>query len=544
MLYEQGSTRGLALRIRDGSVRRLSDALEQQYVAAWTAARTAAANRTIILNEYDQARRQAVADGRQGVRRYLVTPDGDAGLRTELAAMLTRNGVEVDVLTDAARLAGVRDRIGETVGQRSFPSGTLVIDAAQPRNELLRALLEPSNPLPADFLAAARRRVERDENPRFYDITSWSLPLMFNLDGYSSTDGRALATERWTSEWSATADVPSPPAYAYLLDGSNAASLAALYHLKADGHRAGVLWAPTRIGGVDVPGGTVIVRRGQNGPEVDQAVRTLAARYDLLVMAAQTGLSDSGYPALGSGDRTFNVMPPEIAILAEAPVFGYSFGWAWYTLDRQYEIPVTVLRTGSVASDLSRFNVIVVPSVSGAALASTIGNAGIERLQQWIRDGGTLVTIGSATEFARNQLDMLALRSWYETDDGENAKQFDVPGAFLRADLDPDYWLSAGYDGGEIPVLVDSDRLYLPPDGPLTSRRRVIARYAESVTATLSGHAWPETLERIQGAVFLYEERVGAGRIIAFAEDPNYRGYWRGANRLFLNAVVLGPSAP
>jgi hypothetical protein len=32
--------------------------------------------------------------------------------------------------------------------------------------------------------------------------------------------------------------------------------------------------------------------------------------------------------------------------------------------------------------------------------------------------------------------------------------------------------------------------------------------------------------------------------VIAFSEDPNFRGYWRGANRLFLNAVVLGPSAP
>ena len=36
-------------------------------------------------------------------------------------------------------------------------------------------------------------------------------------------------------------------------------------------------------------------------------------------------------------------------------------------------------------------------------------------------------------------------------------------------------------------------------------------------------------------------ERVGH---VAFAEDLNYRGYWRGADRLFLNTVLLGPSAP
>jgi hypothetical protein len=43
--------------------------------------------------------------------------------------------------------------------------------------------------------------------------------------------------------------------------------------------------------------------------------------------------------------------------------------------------------------------------------------------------------------------------------------------------------------------------------------------------------------------VFAYEERVGRGRVIALAEDVNFRAYWRGGDRFFLNAVLLGPSA-
>jgi hypothetical protein len=81
------------------------------------------------------------------------------------------------------------------------------------------------------------------------------------------------------------------------------------------------------------------------------------------------------------------------------------------------------------------------------------------------------------------------------------------------------------------------------PEGPPSTRQRAAGRYASS-GLRLSGHAWPETLERLPNAVFAYEERVGAGRVIAFAEDPNFRAFWRGANRLFLNAVILGPSAP
>ncbi len=70
------------------------------------------------------------------------------------------------------------------------------------------------------------------------------------------------------------------------------------------------------------------------------------------------------------------------------------------------------------------------------------------------------------------------------------------------------------------------------------------ARYTTEGPLLISGHAWPETLDRLPGGVFAYEQRVGSGRVIAFAEDLNYRAFWRGANRLFLNAVVLGPSAP
>jgi hypothetical protein len=72
----------------------------------------------------------------------------------------------------------------------------------------------------------------------------------------------------------------------------------------------------------------------------------------------------------------------------------------------------------------------------------------------------------------------------------------------------------------------------------------VVARYAGADALRLSGHLWPESAERLPGAVFAYEERVGLGRVVLFAEDLNFRAYWRGANRLFLNAVVLSPSAP
>ncbi len=290
--------------------------------------------------------------------------------------------------------------------------------------------------------------------------------------------------------------------------------------------------------------GTVIVRVGQNDETVHDAIRELSERYGLEVRGTETGLAEPGFPSLGSGDDVTTALPAEIAILAEDPIRGYSFGWAWYTLDRQYEIPVTVLRVRSVRNTpLDRFDVLIMPSASDTALAEALGDSGVVRIARWVRDGGALVTIAAATDFARGQFE-LALRSWYDTEEGESAQHFDVPGAIFNAALDEHHWMSAGYADFTLPVLVDSDRIYLPPEGPPSSRKRVVASYGAGGTLKLSGHAWPESLERLEGAVYAYEERVGRGRVISFAEDPNYRAYQRGANRLFLNAVVLGPSSP
>jgi hypothetical protein len=279
----------------------------------------------------------------------------------------------------------------------------------------------------------------------------------------------------------------------------------------------------------------------------------------LRVAGVDTGHSEPGFPALGSGD-SFAVRKPEIAILAGPPLQAYSFGWSWYVLDRQYEIPVTVRRVRSVAeTPIHRFDTIVIPDLgSPEALARELGEAGVQRLERWVRDGGTLVAIGGAVDFVREKLKLTALRSWYAVEEerrkgAKGGKEgeaeaaapqpIDVPGAIVRAALDPEAWLAAG-SGAELPVLARSSRVYLPPSGPAESDRRVVARYAPRDRLRLSGHLWPESQERLPGAVFLYEERIGAGRVIAFAEDPSFRAYWRGSDRLFLNAVVLGPSAP
>jgi hypothetical protein len=545
MLYEQGQTRGLAIRRSDGSVRTLYDGLEQQYTASLAMVRTAAENREGLLRDYYEAHRAAVEAGRTGVRRYLLKEENDPSLLAELVNLLLRNGIEVHRLDQSTELNGVRDRTGQPVGRQTFTEGSYLIEAAQPRMHLLRALLEPDIPMPEEFLEEARARVDRGENPRFYDVTAYSLPLLFNVDVYGTTDTRSVNAERLTEEVEPVYVIPDRNArYAYLIDGRQTKSVTALYYLRDMGYRVAMMTEETRFDGRTFARGTVVVRVNRQIDGVHGAVREIAERYGLDIYPIDTGLPERGFTPPGS-PTTIDFRKPEIALVAEFPVFGYSFGWAWYTLDRQYEIPHTILRVRSLGNtNLDRFDVIVLPSVSGAMFAREVGEEGVERLKRWVRDGGTLVAIGGgATDFVREQLEITKLRSWYDTDEGKEKQQISVPGALLRVKLNGNTWMSAGY-GETLPVLVNSDRLYLPADEPPSPSRRVVAQYEDREQLRLAGHLWEESLERLPGAVFAYEERVGRGRVITFAEEVNFRAYTRGLNRLFLNAVVVSPSAP
>lgn len=545
MLYEQGSSRGFAWELSDGTVRTLGQAAHQQYTAFRAMIKLSSDRRADLLNDYYRANRDAIEMGGSGTVRYLIKQEGDPLMVAEVVNLLKRSGIEVHRLTSEQSLRNVKDREGNEIGSHTFSEGTFVIEASQPRMAFIRKLMEPHIQIPEEFLEEARERVERSENPRFYDITSWSLPLLYNLQGFSTSHGTSISAQRVTEPIGNPGGMTEDRAeYAYLINGNQTALMSAIIPLREAGIRLHIIYKPTRINGTDYSSGTLVVRTDGRSEEVHELLSELSEKYDLRVDAVNSGRADSGYPPLGTieGNR---VKKPAIAMLGNYPVQGYSFGWAWHTLDREYEIPHTIINPTAIASTpMERFDTLILPEIpNGSEMVRYMGEAGVERLQRWVRDGGTLVTIGSATDFARNNLELGNLTTWYDDEENEDAQRVSVPGAFVRTELDENEWIISGYDY-DLPVLINSNRLYRAPDGPPSPRQRTPVKVASDDNARIAGHMWEENEERLPGSVFLYEERVGSGRVISFAEDVNFRGYWRGADRLFLNAVILGPSAP
>ena len=370
--------------------------------------------------------------------------------------------------------------------------------------------------------------------------------MLFNLNSYSSTDKGSVSADVLTGKIQDVSPSAPQASYAYLIHGDQTSTVAAVFHLRDRGFRVAVLTQPTKIDGVDYAGGTAVVRVGQNDSRVHDAIKEITRKYSLKYSSVNTGLSEPGFPALGTGDHAFHVAPSNIAIVGGHPMQGYSFGWTWYTLDQQYDIPTTVIESRVLGrTDLSEFDVLVFPDISDTTtFKRQLGKSGMNRVKQWVRDGGTLVTLARGTDFATKQMKLLSLRDWYGLSANKKKQRITVPGAIFKAKLDKNRWLTSGYSGDELPFLIFSNRLMLPPDGAVSSGRRVVASLPPGVDSKMSGHTWKESDERLPGAVLVYEQRSGRGRVIAFAEDVNFRAFWRGTNRMFLNAVILGPNAP
>ena len=56
------------------------------------------------------------------------------------------------------------------------------------------------------------------------------------------------------------------------------------------------------------------------------------------------------------------------------------------------------------------------------------------------------------------------------------------------------------------------------------------------------GHKWEDTEELLEGKLYMGDVPLGRGHVILFADDPTFRGYWRGLDRLVLNSLLVAPS--
>jgi len=544
MTYEEASSGGGAIRRTDGTVLTLHDAAWHHYTAAWATLTTSARRRTERVRDFLAFRRSAVSDGERLAQRTVIVERDEQGRADSLAARLLDNGIEVRRLRASADVTGAT-AYGETAaGTAHVAAGAYVVDLAQPQGRLAKALLEPDAELDSTFIheeLESRRTAQPD---RFYDITAWSLPEVFRVRAWTTRNVIAGTDAVASDGLGPRAASPGPGRYGWAFAPGSEASVRLLAALLRDSVR--VWYSPHAFiqGSQAFRRGVFVVRAQANGANVFDLVRRDAEAAGAEVVALPSAAADSGAD-LGSGS-VFPLRPPRVALVGGSPVFGNAFGFTWYAFDQRLGYPVTTVAAQSLGSArLGDFDVIVVPSIGAGAFDGALGESGKEHLADWVRGGGTLITLDAATSWLaaeRTGLARLRLRRDTTRADSTGGAPLpaDVPGAIVRALGDTLSPLLAGVGPGDIPVLVASDRIYTVPKD-LHAGEAVI-RYAPVARLRLGGYLWPEVPGRLAESPWLWTESVGRGRVIGFAGDPNFRDLFRGLLPIFANAVFIGPS--
>jgi hypothetical protein len=560
MTFEQASPSGLLFRRNDETVLSYRLGVVQHFTAAITTARTAARNRERILRDFLEYRRSAVQEGERGpVREYLLPPPADKARLQKLGDLLLAHGIEVRRAEEPVK-----------VGNRTLPAGTLVLPVAQPSSRLLRNVIDPAIQMDEKFLKEQERRRRKRLGDQIYDMSAWSLPLLYDIEvvpNQQSTGARTSPVARSAAGGPGGAALPAAKV-GYLLPWGSGTAAAVAEALQA-GIRVRTADDAFTQAGRRFPIGTAIIRLSDNGADLAARLGPIVARHRAEAVALDSSWVEEGI-SLGSS-RVLPLKAPRVALAWDTPTHSASAGWARFVIERQFGQAVTAVRTATLRiADLTRYDVIVLPAGS---YTEVLGEDGIRRLKEWVRMGGTVVTLGEASRWAtRRNVGLLETTTELrggkpdvelsaEEREKEKAQQlkaerpaqpFDleraiqpesdppdgVPGAILRVTLDTEHWLSAGLDD-EIQVVVEGRRVFTPIK---LDKGRNVGVYASKDRLVAAGFAWENPREQLPQKAFLLHQPLGRGHVIAFAEDPNYRAFTESTSLLFANALLLAPA--
>ena len=544
MTYEQGSSRGLLARRSSGEMLTYADTVKGHLTATLSTIETAARDREKLLSDFYEFHRDGISGGR-GAYVLSRSAAADPAAADKLAGLLVRSGLEV------GRAAAAFSACGQT-----YQAGDYVVNLSQPQRRMAETLLAKDVPLDPKFLAEQEARRARGLGDEIYDLTGWSLPLLFNVPSQRCTGAPSVQAAAVGPELIRPAAVAQgDAAYGYAIHPGTAGMrflTAALTDKLPE--------EPFTLDGRAYPGGTFIVPRAGSPADLDERVRRLAAGSGAQVTPLATSWVSSG-PSIGS-DKATVIAAPRVAMAWDDPTEPESAGSIRHVLEREYGWPVTAVRTRRLANaDLSRYQVLILPS--GGNYEQILGESGVANLRAWVQAGGVLIGVGSASRLLTDP-DSKLLESRRESaasGDGDKDKKDGgseiatdaeylaltghhggapdpVAGVLASAVVDNEHWLGAGV-APTLSVMVRGSDIYTPL---ARDQGTNVVRLAGPDQVLASGQLWAENRRQLAYKPVAMASEVGRGQVVAFTQDVTMRAFLEGLKPLFLNAVFRGPA--
>jgi hypothetical protein len=490
--------------------------------------------------------RDAIAAGETGTRYYVVPGDQrHSDEARNMINVLLEGGIEVD-----------RANAAFSVSENRYAAGSYVINAAQAFRPYIVDLLE------AQKYPDTRTDPSGVVKPP-YDIAGWTLPMQMGVEvDFIGSEVDADLTRIQGLVEIGAGTVAGSARYGYALSHAMNASVKAVNRLLADGET--VYWTDeaSRAGRSNLDAGTFII---ESGDETASRVESLAA---------ELGVDFVGLNSRPT-DKMSRLKPSRVGLYKSYVAF-MDEGWSRWLLEEYGFAPVSLTDADMQRGDLSQFDAIVLAHPDGSAefrnsvqkilfghppgsmpdeYTNGLGLQGAYALDAFVRDGGTVVTFGDASNFAIEQFG-LPIRNVVA---GASRANFSIPGSLIRATVNADDPLAYGMpaeaalnfvNGGAFAVLgqdgcvddllnqgecTEVDNGWRPlKETESAPRYDSIVNYAAE-ELLMSG--WAFGSEHIAEKSAMARVPHGDGEVVLFAFRPQFRGQPRGTYKLIFNAL-------
>ncbi|MEO3875165.1 M14 family zinc carboxypeptidase [Nonomuraea sp. B12E4] len=496
-----------------GSSSAVEDRVQQQFNTQWATTGWAAANKNEILSDYYKIWQTALAEGANGtlepnqvvqptnavqfpvpdvkIRSYFLLPDRQLGDARRLVERLRGMDVEVYRLDKAITVPNARIFGGRTASNLEVPAGAYWIPMAQPQKHWIQALIgeDPYAPF-----------------PYFYDVSSWSNPLLMGIDTVYTGDALSPKAQL-VKRIDGGVDRPAPRrgSYSYPLDSAAASELT--FRLL----RSGVpLTRDLTTGVAGLPA------RAIDGNALDKLAQPLGVT-----------VTGSAHEPVGTALRL-----PDVGLFSGTGISttSGSYGEARYVLGSRWGLdlkPVTTADINTNAPAFTERTTLVIPD--GSSSNGGLDAQGLANLKAWVAAGGTYVGL-------RNQGTRVA-RAAGLTSTTEKAKPtgYEVIGSHFRVDVATDDPVALGRPAEDFQFNNDDPIL-----SPSQTGVNVLTYPSDD---TFWSNGYTVQADALKGTAALVDEPVGTGHAVLFSYNPLFRAYNENGIHLVANALLAPVSA-
>jgi len=546
MLTEQGGiSGGRAIKTNDGVVLTLRQRVFDHYTTSLATIKKAA-ERPELFNRYFYNTLNP-SKSKSRTKTYIVRNE-KSGYIKDFVNVLLRNGIEVEKANSSFSVSSALNYKNQRTENPNFTKGDFLIKTNQPRHLLINTIL------------GAQLAIE---DSVMYDMSTWSAPMAYNLEAYSTSNEVSVSSTRVTDFESEKSEINNnESSYAYIIDWDQRFAPNALSELWEKGYNVRIATEKFDNNGVSYDRGALIILTGRNLDKKDDIaadMTDISASASVVINGTHTGRAQSGIDLASRDSEVLH--PPKVALLVDQPFSTYTCGQIYFLFDQDTKFPIDRVRTSILKqtsipklgsrygyADLEDYDVLIL-SGGGGNLSKVFDKEAVKTLKDWVNKGGTIVATESATDFftsktseewavklssvSKDTTERAATLTYEDRTDYYGKKR--IPGAAMNATLDLSHPLAYGLKKHLFTLKFGNKAL--SPSVDLES----VGRY-NSANLLASGYASQTNLKHLSGKTFAGVDRIGDGKIVYLMDNTQYRMFWKGPARMMQNAVMLMPS--